>query len=579
MNQKNDPHATRRQLEELASAIIDGTVDHEQIEELDFLLRDARENRVFFLQYMDLQSGMVSVLSSDADEKHALTDSSFDWASTLAEYAASRRSPAATQGKVSALGNGAVSRVRSNVAPWIVSGVSLAASLIFAIAFYTTQAVDQSQHQPTMVQQVVSQNAQRDVVRLVDLAGAELFNEAVPARGNSLEYQREYALVSGMMSLKFPCGAEVILEAPSVIEIADPMQLLVKAGKCSVHAPDGAEGFQVITPQTEVTDLGTRFSVSVEEGGNTEVQVIEGAAEVRQLDQDESEKVLLNEKQATRFDGGESSTVEFTPSMYRSQLPDRVIGFEVNNESVATAGRLESVTIQSAGVPHTYTVDQLIGVEVIHFRAGSNSSNVSMPVGQNLGDGDSRRIVIESDAYLHTGFLNPGGRIEPLSSDPIISGDDDEGLTQGIAVRFREPVVNRPGPDMVFFELQSAMNPAAGDAFHVSPLKFEPGLRTHTVTRYDITLNSPDAWQIPDFELMQFTSRVKSVNDLLYGTFEVRNPGMAFWAIAVSIDFSDLGYAEDSVVEGVFFQDVLDDEHYVDPVFIAGLPPVSEGTK
>ena len=37
------------------------------------------------------------------------------------------------------------------------------------------------------------------------------------------------------------------------------------------------------------------------------------------------------------------------------------------------------------------------------------------------------------------------------------------------------------------------------------------------------------------------------------------------------IDLSDLGYAQGARVEGLFFQDMMDDDTYVDPVFIAGL--------
>ena len=44
--------------------------------------------------------------------------------------------------------------------------------------------------------------------------------------------------------------------------------------------------------------------------------------------------------------------------------------------------------------------------------------------------------------------------------------------------------------------------------------------------------------------------------------------------LAVGIDLSDLGYPEGATVDGIFIQDVLDDGNQVDPVFIAGLPPL-----
>jgi hypothetical protein len=49
-----------------------------------------------------------------------------------------------------------------------------------------------------------------------------------------------------------------------------------------------------------------------------------------------------------------------------------------------------------------------------------------------------------------------------------------------------------------------------------------------------------------------------------------------FRGLAVGIDLSDLGYTAGETVEGLFFQDALDDKHYVDPVFIGGLPAMRQ---
>ncbi|GAA5509531.1 FecR family protein [Novipirellula caenicola] len=407
---------------------------------------------------------------------------------------------------------------------------------------------------------------------LLQSAGGVFFRDVMPGVGEPLKSNHEYALTSGMIELRFPSGAEVILDAPAVIEIASQDRLIVQQGSCSVYAPDGAEGFQVITPKTEITDLGTRFSVDVDEVGDTEVQVVEGAAEVQPRDRDDSEKILLTERQASRFNGGNASSVEFQPRQYRHQLPDRVVEFSMGNTAGKPNGQLQSVTVQRGGTKRRYDVSQLIGIEVTHFRGGTNSQHMSVAIGDTNDSGDGRRAVIESDRLLHTGFLNLGGGSQPLTSDPLLGLDNDAETTLGMAIRFRSPVVNAPGPDVVFFELQSVLNPADGDAFHVSPLRMDAGLHSQTITRYDITLNSPEALSIPDFELLQFDSRVARVSDLLEGSFTRMNPSIPFWAIAVGIDLSDLGYPPNAVVEGLFFQDARDDDQIVDPVFIAGFP-------
>jgi ferric-dicitrate binding protein FerR (iron transport regulator) len=423
-------------------------------------------------------------------------------------------------------------------------------------------------------QQVVENHAQRrdasgDVI-LTQAAGAELFGEFLPPVGESLEFGHEYALVAGLIEMRFPDGATVILEAPSVIEITGRERLLLSAGNCSVHAPAGAEGFQVETPQTEITDLGTRFSVSVSEVGETDVQVVEGLAEVVATRDQSAKPIRLSEREARRFNtdvGSRPQSLKFNADDYRSELPDRVVTYEVSTTDEGYAWDLQSVTVQRDGLIQTFPVDALIGVKVIHFRAGKNSANVTVPVGSN-GD---RLAGLESDTLLHTGVINPGGSKEPLRIDPVLSGGES---TPGMALRFHKPVVNRPGPDVVFFELQSVTNPLEGDSFHVSPLQFDDGLRSLTVRRYDITLTSREARLLPDIDLLYFSEPPVSRESLITGTVERRLQTLRFRALAVGIDLSDLGYDDGATVEGLFFQDTLDDSDVVDPVFVGGLPAV-----
>ncbi|EMI15854.1 FecR protein [Rhodopirellula maiorica SM1] len=518
----------------LAKLVDDSITESEHVELQNLLRDDANAQRTYF-NYLDLDTDLRQMT-------HGATTS-----------------PPNPQPKTS---------LRIRVA------IAVAASLVMMVSFAWWRHRDQIE--------AVSASPAEEVV-LVQSAGGVFFRDVMPAVGESLKSNHEYALTSGMIELQFPSGAEVILDAPAAIEIASLDRLIVRQGSCSVHAPPGAEGFQVITPKTEVTDLGTRFSVDVDEAGDTEVQVVEGAAEVLRRDQSAAEKVLLTQRQASRFDGGDSSSsVAYQPHKYRHQLPDRVVKFSMGMTNGKTNGQLRHVSVQRGGVTRQYDVTKMIPSEVTYFHGGSNTQHMSVPVGTTTEAGDGRRSVIESDALLHTGFLNLGGSVESLFDDPVLvnkqDDDDPDGdlqdgdTTLGMAIRFRTPVINAPGPDIVFFELQSALNPADGDGFHVGPLQFNAGLRSLSVKRYDITLHSAEALPIPDFDLLEFNSPVQSVFELINGSFSRLNPAIPFWAIAVGIDLSDLGYAPGTAVEGLFFQDAADDDHIVDPVFIAGLP-------
>ena len=95
-------------------------------------------------------------------------------------------------------------------------------------------------------------------------------------------------LAEGLATLKFDSGAEVTLEAPVSIRLIDSMKCELTNGTAVTYVPDSALGFRVITPEADVVDFGTRFSVTVfEESGETHTRVMEGMVKVeyRQSDQ------------------------------------------------------------------------------------------------------------------------------------------------------------------------------------------------------------------------------------------------------------------------------------------------------
>jgi hypothetical protein len=119
---------------------------------------------------------------------------------------------------------------------------------------------------------------------LVQSARARFFGEPRSlAVGDVLALNHDYALVEGSIQLRSRIGAEMIIPAPAVFLVHSADRVSLKVGSCSVYAPEGAEGFRVVTPQAEVIDKGTRFRVKVSESGQSDVEVIKGAAEVLTL--------------------------------------------------------------------------------------------------------------------------------------------------------------------------------------------------------------------------------------------------------------------------------------------------------
>lgn len=436
-------------------------------------------------------------------------------------------------------------------------------------------------------------------VRFASLARARFLDREAPARQAEVVQNDTYVLSSGIVELAFPRGATAIIEAPAAFRVCAGDCLAVDAGRCSVHAPEGAEGFRVETPATQVIDRGTRFVVSVDETSDTEVQVIEGAADLfaKRSEARPALPVRLSAGEAARIDQAEAGRITRGPAAmpggYQRRLPDRLISYSASlahraaspDPAVVDADpgvdTLESLLVQRNGRLISYTADQLIGVEVIHFRAGKNQNNLTAPgtpewTAGHIAAPEQRRVFLEKDRLLTTGLINPGGSRSPPSSEPRLVATTDDAATPGMAFTFARPIVNEPGPDVILFDLQMLTDPPQGDAFHVGPLESAAGLGWHTVSSYDIDSTSPESRLLARFRLVTLKSPPLSLTDLLtVPTNDGQVLAVRARCNAVGIDLSDLGYAEGATCAGLFLQDAADDAASIDPTFIAGLPPLA----
>lgn len=443
----------------------------------------------------------------------------------------------------------------------------------------------------------ISQNTVPEHVPVakVTQTAAVRFAEGAPFLkvGSCIEAYQEYAISEGQVQLLFANGAEVILTGPAVFESEGDEHLAVRYGACSVFAPEGAEGFTVETPLSNVVDYGTRFSVNVSDAGNTDVQVIEGETDVRPIKLDAHSDVSakrLTKGMAQRLTTNNGLVVDEIPfdrAQYVSGLPDRVVSYTTTLGPRRKAEDLTSVTIQRGGTAYEYAVEDLIGIELTHYKGRSfltRDDGVDPAT-----DGNPltlRRHLLDQDRSLLTGVVNPFGSETPLTEPPVMNEveDPNQPNTPGMAIRFREPVVNDAGPDIVLFDLQVIVHTTTGDAFYVTPLPFTSKRKTHRIDQFDIDLASPEAKPLGKFWLHLFNKNqqagIGSRSELETASGNGGNRHIVgAKALAVGIDLSDLGFAEGETVEGLFIQDAQDNADVIDPVFIAGFPPLKHSKK
>lgn len=129
-------------------------------------------------------------------------------------------------------------------------------------------------------------------------------------------------LVRGYSEITLNNGVRLILEAPIEMEIESVDLVRVHQGRLVARVPKLAIGFTVLTPSSEVVDLGTEFGISVEENGASEVHVLEGEVKARPLEQKGFANLLKDEAMA--FDDNQQITmIRSNPEKFRRALPGR----------------------------------------------------------------------------------------------------------------------------------------------------------------------------------------------------------------------------------------------------------------
>jgi FecR protein len=103
----------------------------------------------------------------------------------------------------------------------------------------------------------------------------------------------------GLAEIHFRSGARVVLEGPASLELLSANSARLLRGKLSARVPEPAIGFEVLSPQGKVVDLGTEFGVSVDDNGATDVRVFAGKVKASAG----GDPVSLTANQSARLDG------------------------------------------------------------------------------------------------------------------------------------------------------------------------------------------------------------------------------------------------------------------------------------
>ncbi len=247
-----------------------GEIAAEQLHDLEAALREDSELRREFIEYLNVDSALSDLA--------ALTPTELAEIEQEATTNASRKS-VPTAAEVAASGWG----FRSAMA-----AAAVAATLLL-IATVWFNWPDNPVHQP--------------VATLVTEVDALLLRDGQPCSDSGLKVG-DYRLGHGLLHLQFDGGVMVYVEAPAEFEIASGKRLSVSRGRLSASVPAAGIGFTIDTPEAEVVDFGTEFSVDVE-ADSSEVHVFDGHVRVQPRtgqDGHKREFVDLRTSQAVKID-------------------------------------------------------------------------------------------------------------------------------------------------------------------------------------------------------------------------------------------------------------------------------------
>ncbi len=263
-------------LHSLISAVCDNRASQTELSHLAQILSENSVSRDEYLRYIDLHAAL-------ADEALPVVESG------IVDY----RSPATTFGFFHQTEKPSVGIHRDK------KFLLVASVLVFAIVGLFWQMLHESKN--VKVEQAGSIANETPLATILFSEDCRWLREDI-VEGQRLNPGR-IDLQSGTAVLRFDGGAELVLVGPAAINLQTSSRVLVHHGDIIVRAANGAEGFVVTTPTSEVIDLGTEFAVKVDCNGATEVHVLDGEVSYRGLYAAEELTNILRTGEGIAIDG------------------------------------------------------------------------------------------------------------------------------------------------------------------------------------------------------------------------------------------------------------------------------------
>lgn len=144
--------------------------------------------------------------------------------------------------------------------------------------------------------QMKSKDKALSIASISKTENCKWLNSSLPTSVGSKLTSGKLSLESGLATITFTSGAEIVLEAPASIELVDEMHCKILDGTVLAKVPESAHGFTIDTPTASTIDHGTEFLVSYNaKSEQSLIEVLEGEVEVRPADLADSKRLLTGD--------------------------------------------------------------------------------------------------------------------------------------------------------------------------------------------------------------------------------------------------------------------------------------------
>ena len=179
---------------------------------------------------------------------------------------------------------------QSSFKPMIRMVIALAAAIVILLSLNLTYLLKNNQNiQANIESPEPLQRGIAVVTKSINIANSNLnLSEGSTIEQGKLEFEK------GLLQLEMFSGVTLIVEGPAKLDLKDTMNMICELGKIRAKVPEQAHGFQILTNDAKIVDLGTEFGLDVSNTGASKLFVYDGEVELHP-EKNQQKNLLTNQ--------------------------------------------------------------------------------------------------------------------------------------------------------------------------------------------------------------------------------------------------------------------------------------------